>query len=537
MQTSKKYSGSLAKDITELRNLTKRELYPTSIEYKVPNSNHLFDFMEWNKEFVVFCDCDTDGLSAAAICNLYFSGGWCNNIVHYQVASRDRRGFQKEDVQAIINKYPSATGILTVDCGITSVDAVNYAISMGIDVLITDHHNPAVEIPDTVIINPKLDNNYNGFKDFCGAGLIYLIMRENFGDEPGALQYAAIATIADMVPLIADNRYIVQKGMKELRNPTRKYKAIGDFFAGIGAFVLNEKDIGWSVAPTINSASRLGKESVAFNAYVMNDQKSIQELVKINEERKELVAKLYEYGKESAQLSVNSASMALGVAGTPGVLGLVAMKLLSEFGLPSIAYCVGDQLQGFYSMRAPKTSEFIDYLKTLPEVEVSGGGHDMAGGFSAPIGTVFIIDKFHEWYDRLYGTEAIDSLPSFSTDLDEYFIPVSLDGGISYDISIDLDNCIHILKDKDELRPFGVGFEEPIFVSRGVTIKDDGMTKNKKHKRFKFYQDPESDTCAVLIDFDKRVSEEGKFDIAYKISYNTFLKGPQIEIVDLYKVE
>lgn len=529
MQALKKYSGNIVKDILKLRNLDNDVIFPTDIDYVTQGSSHLLDFMAWNKEFVVFLDCDTDGLSAAAICNLYFSQEWCNNIVHYKMASRNQRGFQLEDVNEIHELYPTATGILTVDCGITSVDAVERAKHFGIDVLITDHHNPAVELPDTFIINPKLDNEYFGFKDFCGAGLIYLILRENFGEVPGALQYAAIATVADMVPLLEDNRYIVQQGMRELRNPKKKIKAIGDFFAGIGAFVLNEKDIGWSVAPTINSASRLSKEQVAFDAYVLSKPEAIQELVGLNEERKKIVSELYEYGKEATQVSENAISMALGIAGNPGVLGLVAMKLLSEFGLPAIAYCVGDHWESYYSMRAPHTSDFIDHLKTLPEIQISGGGHDAAGGFSAPIGTVFIIEEFHKFYDELYRiSPTILDVEGAEV---EYVKPID-----QYEIEISLDDAINSIKDKEKLRPFGMDFEEPIFVSRGVYVEDDGMTKNKRSKRFRFKQTEKSEISAIAIDFNKRISGTGKFDIAYKISYNSFLKGPQIDIIEMNKI-
>ena len=480
------------------------------------NADHIQDFLEWNHEFVVFLDCDTDGLCSAAICNLYFSE--LDNVVHYKMASRSQRGFQKEDVDSILREYPSATGILTVDCGIRSTEAVDYANDNGLDVCITDHHNPDDVIPKAMVFNPKLDKKTKHFDEFCGAGVIYLLLRENFGEIPGALQYAAIATVADMVPLISDNRWIVQNGIKELRNPTKRIQKIDAFFSGIKALVLNEKDIGWSVAPVINSASRLGKEQVAFDAFVLADSEAITELYQLNIERKNIVEDLYEQGKDFTTASVNGISMSITKDGNEytGVLGLLAMKLLSDYGLPAITGSLGDDRMYHYSMRAPQTTDFISSLGKLVE---EGGGHDEAGGFSSYHNPDEIFDEFHRYYKDVY--ENLELLENKQS--------------VGYDIEIDFRDAINVIKDLDKLRPFGVGFDEPTFVSRNVIVEDDGETKSGKYKRYKVFSD-DLEEVGYVIDFGNVVKDVGEFDIAYKISYNVFLKGPQIDIIEMSKI-
>lgn len=506
-----KYSGNIRTDILQSKNLTSADLETNGIKYVVPNVQLLDDFLNWHDNIVVFADCDTDGLSAAAICKIYFET-FEGYTVNYVIASRDLRGFQVGDVERIKELYPDATGILTVDCGITSVAAVEKAKEYGIDVLITDHHLPQAELPDCPIINPNL-GDYTGFREFCGAALIYLCFRQLESDNTNALQYAAIATVADVMPLIKDNRYIVKEGLKQLSG-SNVYASIKKFCAKAKLTLRSAKDIGWGVAPLINSASRMGKEDVALNAYVFGSDTALAELLLINENRKEVVAQILEDDAENIQLSPHAVTM---LANTDhiGVLGLLAMKLFSTYGLPALVYCKSTDGKYHYSIRG---TDVVGFITKLPHADVEGGGHEAAGGLSSMAEAQEIVGAFYKWNEDIY------NLPNGSTD--------GILESTSY-ISIPLQTMLDKLKIKESFGPYGAGFEEPLFHSTGVKLADNGLTTSKKNRKYHVCQD---ELKIDYYDFEKKIEQKHlnkDVDIIYRINFASFNFKPVIELVEI----
>lgn len=524
------HSNNLIKDILDSKNLTEKDLDVADIEYVVPNIQDLDTFLAFNHEIVIFADCDTDGLCAAAICKVYFST-FEGYTVHYKIASRDRRGFQLEDVKEIIETYPNATGILTVDCGITSVDAVRLANFHSLDVLITDHHEPKVELPECKIINPKLDSR-NVFKDFCGAGLIYLCFRQLERDNTEALQYAAIATVADVVTLLKDNRWIVKNGLRLLNDPMRVSKTIQQFTNKTKLNIRTARDIGWGLGPLINSASRLNRESVAMQAFVHGDVKSMEELSEINASRKTLISEIMDKA-ENIQLTAYTASI-YADTNYVGVLGLLAIKLYGMFGLPSIAYCQTEDGLYHYSVRGEGA---IDFLGSLVNEHIEGGGHDAAAGFSTKTDGRTICLHFEWFYGRLYNQQKSASSGKSDAGFDR-----NTDGhiqgsiGSTKTIAIPLDRIVARLSAKSRLEPFGRGFDDPIFYSDNIRIKSGGRTTSGKYDKYWIYD--QHGTEVVCYDFGaiiKPTDLERMISIEYNITNSSFNNKPVIEVLKVYE--
>lgn len=500
------YAGNIADAIFKANNVDKDEVLVNKINYTVPNAHLLDEFLAWNNNFVVFCDCDTDGLCAAAIVSVYMEKFPDNYTVNYIVSSRSERGFSTSDVERIHELYPSATGILTVDCGIASVEAVERAKQLGIDVLITDHHEPQAILPDCPIINPKLDER-NVFKDFCGAGVIFLAFCEIEGYSSDAIQYAAIATVADLVTLLGDNRYIVNKGLSLIKNKESVAPGLEKITRIASINLKSTRDIGWSLAPLVNSASRLNMEEVGLYAFVFQDEDSIQNLVTINNKRKEIVNDIMENQFDNVELSPHAVSMYVETEYI-GILGLIASRLSNMYLLPAAAYCKTEDGNYAYSVRGIGVIDFI-----VSTDKAHGGGHAMAGGFSSVDN---IIKEFYNWQESAYENKEIEEKPAAKTD--------------SW-IQIPFDKAVESISAKERLGPFGMGFPEPVFYSKNVDIVADGKTNSG---RFYKYLIKHNGVEVIFYDFQgvlTGVDLVEPFDLAYNISLSSFNYNPSIELV------
>lgn len=503
------YSGNIVNDILQSKGLERKDVYLKSIGYNVRNSSYLNELLAFNTRIVVFADCDTDGLCAGAICNIYLKDlpGY---EINYVVAKRDRRGFQEEDVKYIIEQYPQATAILTVDCGITSVAAVEYAKMHGIDVLITDHHEPQADLPDCQIINPKLDDRPL-FKDFCGAALIYMCFKDIEGENYDALQYAAIATVADVMPLVSDNRYIVKTGLELLSNSETACKNLVEFAKTTGINIKSAKDIGWSVAPLINSASRLNQEETAASAIIHSSNISAKDLLKLNEKRKEIVNFVFEQS-DSIELSAHAVSVRADIEYV-GLLGLLAMKASSTYGLPAIAHCVIDGINHF-SLRGVGS---FDFLISLGEY-IDGGGHDEAAGFSSSLSAQQVIELFYIWHENLY----INNKHNCQTEK-----------GADGEIRIDFDKIVSKLSIKESLAPYGYGFEEPVFRSTDVIIKEDGKTNSGRFNKYIVSYKKKKVTFYDFNGIIRPAHLDKPVIITYNINYSSFNYKPVVELLTI----
>lgn len=375
------------------------------------------------QKILIFGDYDVDGVSASAILIKYFSS--IGVYVDYFLPNRylDGYGLSIDSIAQIKDKF-NPDLIITVDCGISCYDEIEYAKSLGIDVIVTDHHDIPDKIPDTIVINPKLSEQKYPFKFLCGTGVAFKIVQalSNIQEAKKYLGIASIATIADIVPLKDENRAIVKLGMNDYEHTLPL--GLKMLFKEINLPLnTNSTDIAFKLAPKINAAGRMGDASVALMLYIKNDKiqlrTTIESITNMNLERQALCNKVYDDANKKLK-NINIANypsiILFSKDWDSGILGIVAAKIANEYHRPTILFSeVGEDLKG--SARSINDIDIYSAISSLKEVLDTFGGHKMAAGLTIKKSNFneFLVN-FNKYLENHYKPK--DFLPINYYDLD-----------------------------------------------------------------------------------------------------------------------
>ena len=406
-----------------------------------------------NKEKVlIFGDYDVDGVSASAILIKYFSS--IQFYVDYFLPNRyvDGYGLTKESILLIKEKYNPSL-IITVDCGISCFEEVEYAKTLGIDIIVTDHHDIPEVIPNGIVVNPKLENQKYPYKFLCGTGVAFKVVQALSGLENAKkyLGICAIATIADIVPLLDENRAIVKFGMADFEK---------NLPLGIKMLMQDNKldcslsatDIAFKLSPKINAAGRMGDAAVALKLYIKDDKillkNTIENLNNLNLERQALCNKVYDdvIEKLSKINIANYNSIVLySKKWDSGILGIVSAKIANEFNRPTILLSeVGDELKG--SARSVNDIDIFSAISSLKEVLEAFGGHKMAAGLTIKT------KNFKNF------------ITSLNMYLSKHYTPKDFMPYSNYDLDIKCEQITaKFINDLNLLEPCGCGNPKPVF--------------------------------------------------------------------------
>lgn len=405
-----------------------------------------------NEKVLIFGDYDVDGVSASAILIKYFAS--IQFYVDYFLPNRyiDGYGLTKESILFVKEKYNPSL-IITVDCGISCYEEVEFAKTQGIDIIVTDHHDIPERIPDTIVVNAKLDGQKYPFKYLCGTGVAFKVVQALAGLEEAKkyLGICAIATIADIVPLLDENRAIVKFGMQEFEN---------NLPVGIKMLMKENKldknatstDIAFKLAPKINAAGRMGDASVALKLYIKDDKillkNTIENLNNLNLERQSLCNKVYDdVIKMLSKINIaNYNSIVLfSKKWDSGILGIVSAKIANEFNRPTILLSeVGDELKG--SARSVNDIDIFSAISSLKEVLEAFGGHKMAAGLTIKT------KKFK------------DFITSLNKYLSEHYSPKDFLPSNNFDLNVSSEQITNkVLRDLEVFEPCGCSNPKPVF--------------------------------------------------------------------------
>ncbi|MEN3043122.1 MAG: single-stranded-DNA-specific exonuclease RecJ [Fervidobacterium sp.] len=354
--------------------------------------NILLNARDHGEKVIVHGDYDVDGITGTAVLYTFLSeNGW---DVDYYIPKRVDNGYgiQPQFVEEIAQKGIKV--ILTVDCGITAFEAIEKANSLGIKVVVTDHHQPKENLPNaSAIVNPKRYDDDYPFKEFAGVGVAYKLISalaeklnipHSVVDE--LLDLVALGTVADMVELKDENRYIVKEGLRRLNNTAKL--GIIRLLQKLGIGMVSSRDIGYRIAPKLNAAGRLDSPDDAFKLIVTKDEANATELVEIllgyNATRQGIEAKIYNEAVqmiESNGLSKLPIIVAYGYGWHLGVIGIVATRLVHLYNKPVMVISVEDGI-GRGSARSVNGVNIIELLEKFRDIFEDFGGHTMALGFS-----------------------------------------------------------------------------------------------------------------------------------------------------------
>ena len=406
--------------------------------------------IENNEKIVIYGDYDADGICASAILALFLSSEGLDVYVHIPNRIGDGYGLNSASLEKIIEENTPDL-ILTCDCGISGAEEVSFAMDLGVDVIVTDHHEISGAIPECVVVNPKqADCNYP-YDMLCGAGVALKVVQAMRGTDK-MLEYvdlACVATIADLVPLVDENRLIVQFGLKALNR--KKNLGLTVLFDDLGLESVTSGDIAYKIAPRINAAGRMGDAYRAFELVTSNNISKVKSIVsEINDDnarRKDICDEMYgeAVGDLAFEDMVNNRAIVLShPTWEKGITGIVAARLSGDYNRPAfIMVRSGDNYKG--TCRSVEGVNIHELLSYCSDCLIEFGGHSQAAGFS------IVPEKIPEFKAKV--NEYLNKFPS------EYFLP-----RVNYDMQISTSDVTYdFVQSLEKLEPTGNGNVKPLF--------------------------------------------------------------------------
>lgn len=492
--------------------------------------NRIKDAIDKQEPILIFGDYDADGVTSTTVMMKTLEDLGAD--VQFYIPNRFTEGYGPNEGAF---RYAASIGIkliVTVDTGIAAVKEADVAKELGIDYIVTDHHEPGLVLPDALaIIHPRLDGSEYPFHELAGVGVALKVAHALYGELPEhLLQFAAIGTIADLVSLTGENRIIAKLGIKKLKQTANiglqaLLKQMKTEASGI-----DEETIGFMIAPRINAVGRLDSADPAVELLLTDDPdlaaSLAEEMEAINKERQAIVNQITEEAIEQVETLYPLAENRVIIVGkegwNPGVVGIVASRLVEKFYRPTIVLGF-DQEKGIAKGSARSIAGFDLYqnLSTCREILPHFGGHPMAAGMTLALEDV---DQLRQRLNQL----AFDKL------VPEDLVPLT-----AVDMEIDLkDAHLQAIEEMQLLAPFGVDNAKPRIVMDSVeisTIRKIGANQN--HLKVQFQQE---DTSLDGIGFGigelyDHISPSAKVSVLGQLSINEWnnIKKPQIFIQDI----
>lgn len=437
-----------------------------------------------NEKITIYGDYDVDGITSCCILvKLIRKLGGC---VDYYIPLRADEGYglNKEAIENISLNGTSL--IITVDNGIGSYDEVEYAKSLGIDVIITDHHETKEKLPKAVaIVNPKQKDCRYPFKELAGVGIALKLALALTDNDPliieEFLDLATLGTVADIVPLLDENRIIVKNGLHKLENTSNKgLRALLDRL-NLTDKPIDTTKISFMIAPRINAVGRIADAKIAMQLLLTEDKQEAFELAKtldtINRKRQSLESEILGQAKtiieKDFDLDLDKVLVLSNSNWNPGVIGIVASKLSDIYNRPCILISE-EGIEGRGSGRSIQGFNLFKALDSLSNLLEKYGGHEQAAGLSIKVEN---IDVFRKQINDLAKNVLEERLlvPKLTADMEI----------AGEDINLSLAKQLELLE------PFGHKNPQPVFISKNLTVKrawtvgadDKHLKLNLKKKR------------------------------------------------------
>ena len=433
------------------------------------------------ESIAVYGDFDVDGITGAALLTqgLQALGGNITPYIPHRL--KEGHGLNTSALEQLQQQGVSL--VVTVDCGVTGVAPVKKAKRKGLDIVITDHHTPLDELPQAVaVVDPRRIDSKYPFAELAGVGVAFKLLQaiyRGMGKEQQLEQFidlVAMGTVADMMPILGENRYLVKRGLELIKNKPRIGIQGMAQFSRLDINNISSESISWIMAPRINAAGRLENAMTSYDLLTTesaDEAKALaQTLEERNSQRQQLTAKAFARARE--QVIAEGVSPLLITSDYDyqgGILGLVAGRLSSEFYRPSIAIRLGEKYSSA-SCRSIPEFNIIEAINRYGHLMTRFGGHAQAAGF----------------------TLLTENLPLLQQELCRIAAEELAEADLRPRIDIDAEALLDELGDDiynkmQMLAPFGQGNPLPTFISRNVKVADCRyMGDNGDHLRLKLKQ-------------------------------------------------
>lgn len=438
------------------------------------------------EHITVFGDFDADGVTSAALLTRVLRAlGHPEERLNCTIPHRvyDARGLSKEALDVISAVWEPAL-VIAADCGSSDVEAVDYAKTLGIDVIITDHHHPPAVLPAAcALVNPWRADGAYGERSLCGVGVAFKLAQALLradGREQEAQEYldlVAVGTIGDVAPLLGENHTLARRGLEQLnRTGNAGLRALMRYAALVPGGI-RERDVAYGIAPRINAAGRMEDAYLAYRLLVTEDEAQAQalagELEELNALRRQRTDALVEVARTLAQGQAADPVVLVGGASAAwpeGIIGLVAGRLSDELGRPVFVLSAGKE-SSRCSARSGGDFNIIEALAARPELFEAYGGHEQAAGFTiANTRIEELREHLFAWATRPAPQPA--SAGEDGAPADTASATSQAPGRRMVDLIVGrpeaLDSEVYGLL--RQLAPFGSGNPEPVFRMNGVTL-------------------------------------------------------------------
>ncbi len=503
--------------------------------------------IERGETIFIYGDYDVDGTTAIVILKAALE--ICGGKVEYHVPHRIREGYGMRDE---VIEQAAAAGIrliISVDTGIRAFAAAEAAARCGVDLIVTDHHLPQSEgLPKALaVVNPNQHGCEYPCKSLCGAGVAFKIAQaliEGVGRTsllPSFLKIVAIATIADAVPLIGENRVFAKLGLQGLRDPRNAgLRALLANCQLDGSRPLSAGDIAFRVAPRLNAAGRMDLAERVIELFTEKDQaKAADMAMQLNElngdrqvEEQRILDEIFRQIDSTPEWKDAYSLVVAGDNWHRGVIGICATRVVERYHRPALVFAC-DNGEAYGSGRSIRAFHLLDALESCPELFTRYGGHSHAVGCSLPA------ERLPELRSRFEAYARQRLVP-------ENFLPV-----LEYDSEIALEEVNQdFWESLVRLEPFGSGNPTPVFVVRGVKLAQPPRTMKEKHLKLRVSSVASNSTVkfqrsqeVVGWRMAERATQEtlllgDVLDLAFTVDYNTHpdFGGVQLTLSDFVRL-
>lgn len=473
------------------------------------------------EKILIVGDYDVDGTTSTSMLYAYFKQREFD--VLYYIPDRYKEGYGVSIESIDYADENSVKLIITVDCGIKAVNEVKYANSKGIDVIICDHHLPDVDLPKAhSVLNPKqLDCRYP-FKDLCGCGIAYkLITAHNIKSANklnirSLLDFVALATISDMMPLIDENRVMVFHGLNEINNNPRL--GLRNFLKSINK--VDESKISFNIGPRINAAGRMKNGKIIVDLLTEEDANKANSLSNeveyLNLKRRSIEKKVYENVIKKID-NTKYSNIIYGQNFSTGVLGIVASRLIEKSYKPTIIITDFDENLLTGSVRSVSGFDVYGALTKCEKFLYQFGGHKFAAGIKIEKSK---LNAFIEHFEKTV-QESVDG--------------IMFERNYKYDIEVPFSELtVKNVKLISRMSPFGLENRRPVFRADNCTIIDDLKFVGKESQVVKSYILDSFNTKLPFISFSKKdelINLKSSINILFTVSINSYAETDQVEII------
>jgi single-stranded-DNA-specific exonuclease len=432
-----------------------------------------------NEKIAIYGDYDVDGVTSTALLYNFLKG--LNADVTYYNPDRIKEGYgiNFDAIKKLAREKVSL--IISGDCGITAVKEVEQAKELGVDFIVTDHHEPPEVLPKAVsVLNPKLKDCKYPAKEIVGVGVIFnlvIALRRALRDEgffkngePNLGDYldlVALGTVADCAPLLDVNRILVKEGIKRMQNPKRQgLRALKEASSVRGE--VTSYDLGFKFGPRINASGRMSTAENAVKLFISTNLEDARDLAKgLNRENTnrqgteaEIVKEAIDFLETDPDLNGSNSIVLASRNWHPGIIGIVAARIVERYEKPTILIAIDEDGIGKGSGRSVEGVNIYAALLECSELFLQFGGHELAAGLSIKEED---IDKFRTMFDK-----------ALESNKEPY------EQKINIDCSIELESVTgSLISELDLLAPFGIGNPEPVLLSKSVEVASQQLFKDK----------------------------------------------------------